>query len=328
MKRTKFLAMMLIALSPVAFSSCGGDDDDEGESGTPDTKTSVITTEDGDKLLLTNNGEFSYSYDAAGRLVGVGGRYGDEEFSISYNPFKIIEEDVDGGSISMSFNGSGYISRVVESYNYSGDDGTEKGTTTANYSYDGSGHLVKISMSGSATETDEDGTYNSKGTATITLTWSNGNLTKVTSSSSGIDEGDKFSETSEFVYTYGSNENAYNQFTHAILDGIDDMECMFDFLAFVGWYGKGTAYLPTKVAYSYTEAEEGYNDQSGSNSYNTSYTLNSNGTIRSEKADGSYSYSYSTASSSEANDYAPKYLPAQKKQAKVSPFKRMFRRNK
>lgn len=291
MKRLNYLAVCgLMFTAVLAFTGCS-DDDDEG-GGTPNAGNSYITTADGEKLLMTSDGHDSYSYNADGLPTS----WGWGSYSISYDPQRLSYSDRE--NYDFTLNGAGYFSAVSGTY----EDEYRKGSYRATFSYDGSGHLVKVSESGSETYYEDGEKYTETGSATTILTWTNGNLTKVEWKYSGNDDGDKYSGTETYTFDYdGDYANPLGQFSHSLTYVYDFMDGCED-LAFFGFYGKSSKQLPSKITEKWTETDsEGtYSD---TDIYTASYTFNGNGTLKTEKfMYFTYSYAYSSYSQAPAVD--------------------------
>jgi len=297
----------------LAFTGCS-DDDDEG--GAPKADNSYITTEDGEKLLMTSDGHNTYSYNTEGLPTGWGARC-----SISYDPQQLSNNDRE--YYDFTLNGAGYISAVSGTY----EDKYGKGTERVTFSYDGSGHLVKVSASGSETYYEDGEKYTESGSATTILTWTNGNLTKVECKYSGNDDGDKYSETETYTFDYDDDyTNSIGQFSHSLTYAYNFLD-EFEELAFLGFYGKSSKQLPSKLTEKCTESDEGGTDSDTyTHTYTASYTFNSNGTLRAEKFGYSnYNYSYSKAPVVNQSEAKVAPFTAPQKRAKRHGFFRSHR---
>ncbi len=297
-----FSACALMALS-LTFVSCS-DDDDFGEA--PKSGVGVITTDDGDRLLLSGiSGWLSLSYDSDGNLTYFDG------WDVYYNPFEFVNEYdkyyYSRESLQFSFNDKGYATKAVYKYEENDDGDTGTGDGTINASYDSDGHLTK--MSGSFSEEWKEDGYNDKFTSTfsVNITWKNGNATeaKVEWSENGSEYGESYrsSENATYTFSYGNTENKYNQYIVALTFDYDDLSEYFDF-GFLGYLGKGPDYLPSKLSIDEVYEDSDGDDDSYSYSYTYSYTLNSNGTIKTEK-ENNYTYTYSYTTLSDTRSTAP-----------------------
>lgn len=291
MKKNKFMAFVMASMAVMAFSACGSDGDGDGDGGGGSSAgkgNAVIETDGGMKKLLTSNGQESFRYDSKGRCVAITYGYGDE-YCFEWDPFKLVYDE-EGESMKASLNGNGYLSKISSNYNYSEDGYTDKGSGTATFEYDGSGQLTKLTVKSSGKETDEDGTYSYKEEWTVTNTWKGGNLMKSYGKEkiSSLGYSETYEETT--TYTYGTTPNAYRQFVHATSDLT---QSDFEELSFIGLLGKGTVQLPSKTTTREVDEDDDY-----TNSTTYSYTLNSDGTVQTEKVNGysTYTYTYTVLS--------------------------------
>ncbi len=327
MKKTKFLALMLMAVPVIAFTGCS-DDDDDGGSPNPGDDTSVIITDEGDKVLLTSNGLYSYTYDGKGRCTSVSND--GDCYTMSYDPFKLSYEygfymvPSDCYNIVPSFTKEGYISKLDISYDYTNDKSQEKGSGTISFSYNNS-RLTKISVKGSGTfrNYEESGVYSYNRSGTTSFTWKNGNLTRLRSDYSGKD-GENYIETYDANISYGSTKNMYKQYVHYMIGYLSDAldaDLMPGF-AYVGMFGKASDYLPSEVEQYVAYKDDEYEDYEENYTYILSYALNSNGTVNSETCrSGSggrttYSYRYKSFVSLSSSDAPKKAGVADKEKAK------------
>ena len=298
MKKKLFsmLAIFFVAALCVGFTSCG-DDDDDGDGGSSSGSSKVpapyLVDSNGNKIQVlsvsSESGNYVspfaiFSYDDNGKLTRT--KYHDYDYVISGSDFVLKYSDkYDDIVIKIRTNSSGLITSIEYTDKYLGSasgtgDGTESYTYT--YKYNSNKQLTNASMVG--TEGDGDKVSNN-----VTCTWSNGNLVtlvfedKETDSDTGeVDKGKK-----TYTFTYGNQENTFKQLPECIWDRIchDGPE----WLCAIGLFGVGPANLPT----GYTRVSS-----SGSNySYSLSYTLNADGSIKTEsrKESGS-SYSNNTIS--------------------------------
>lgn len=258
----------LMLSASLSFMGCSSDDE---EDGAPKTDNYYITTNDGERLLLTRVGNYSFEYDSKGLLSSCN-VYGDK-YDISFAQNKITSDY--GYTATFKLNGSGYISSIT--FLYEGDD-TNTGTT--NFAYDGSGRLVSVSGNYS-----DDG---DKGSFTCKLTYNNGKLVKTVYEGESVEDGERFTEKETSVVNYDNNAmvNILGQCSKNMVEIALDVDEIGNALFLTGYLGKPSSYFPTSVDCEYSDSE-GYNE-SDTESYR--YTFNSNGTLATE--DGmSYSYS-------------------------------------
>ncbi|MCD8266104.1 MAG: hypothetical protein LUC33_03010 [Prevotellaceae bacterium] len=287
MKTTRIIALMAVAL-PMAFISCS-DDDDEG--GSPKVSNSVFAGYQLTSVKVGSNERYAFEYDEEGRCTYIYD-WGDKYY-IEQPGFKITAdwEDEDN-NISVSFNGDGYVSKIVENFSDEYSGYVDAWTSTWTLSYSG-GYLTKVDYSAVNKYTEDGYTETYKETGSLTLTWENNNLTKMEGKLSGSN-GD--SETDTYTFEYDDDVNGCQQCPITILDQIVDWNDYADCFGLPGYLGKGPAYLPTswKVEYvkSYSDEDD---DDPHTYSGSCSFTTYSDGRIKTEYYDGStYTYSYAS----------------------------------
>lgn len=313
MKKFNYLFVCGIMLaSTLTITSCSSDDD-EG-SGAPNADNSLITNANGDKLRLTSDGVFNYYYNSEGLPVGYNTRYGN--YSISYDPMIITTPDGDE-KITFSLNGAGYISsahfeseyndyKYGESYKSSGD---------VSYSYDGSGHLIRVTASESGYYIEDGEKYDTSGTAVAEYTWSDGKLMKASWVLNGNDDEEAYTETEQYTFEYGNaTQNTLSQFSHSMLDAYSLIFDDFEECAFFGLFGKPSNAFPTKVIETWNDSD--YDGQNHTSSINPTYSFNSDGTLSNERYRSTYNYSYSNAPATSEKSTVPIPFLEAKKSAK------------
>ncbi len=267
MKRTlRIVGAIALCLTMIpTLTSCK--DDEPGNGG-----NAVIM----DGTRLTSVGDIKISYDSEGRVY----RFGDDTgyVEIDYKNGLIIPSgyNEDGVLFKVKFNGKGYISSLTQNWRYDDFDEWSEGIGTASFSYDGDGHLVKVTTTTSEdySENGESGKYSEK--STIELTWRNGNLIHVAQNGT---ESDGYEWSEDYALGYNMQENKFRQMTWSQFSCIFEK---FSYMACVGMFGVGSELLPSRIE----ETDDGYSDTT-----DLRFTLNSNGTIASEKIDG-YTYRY------------------------------------
>lgn len=272
MRSIKLFASAAVLIGGLSFASCSSDDGDAVSSeGNPSAGT--VTDSNGAKYRLTKAGGISYSYDSYGKLSSI--YVNGETYNASYNPFKLTsgessnEKDVID---NIRLNANGYITGLREVYDYTSSSVSDHEEGTASLSYDGNGHLTRITVSSSSYEIYNGEKESYSGTATLTLTWNDGKLTKVTEESTGDDED---SSTYEFTYS-NATSNPLCQYTPNILDF--DLEIL-QALSCIGYLGKGPSVLPSSCKhenrtyyYSYGKLSSGLIDWYSKSSSSSSYT--------------------------------------------------------
>ena len=323
------ISLCICLMGAMAFVSCSSDDDDGG-SGAASGGAGVI--EGKANVRVTKVGNYSFYYDAKGRVDHID--YGNREgFHFKYNPNKVIVYDEDfEEEISISYNSKGYVSKFEAST--SGKDGNDSWNTSgsASYSYDGKGHLTKISSQWKESGTEDGKKYNDNGTTSIVLTWNNDLLVKIVEDEMENNDGDKETYKSEATLTYAADNmdnylNEYLQYAPALskeLEGMGDGE-VEEALAYIGLMGKGPQYLP---ASSKNEWEEYYDERThdGSSSHTFKYGFNGNGTIAYATVDGTrYNYSYTPLENGKDDGYnANKHFAPMKQNGKRMNVVRRF----
>ncbi len=314
MKTIKVLALMAIAL-PMAFVSCSDDDDDDALSAppsdalsSPSEDVSIITTEDGDRLLVKSISSpwhydvVSFTYDSQGRCTSAN-CWDEWTLLFSYAPYKVAYDDTyaedETYSFDFSFNGSGYIYWANIKYSEEDEEYDESYSVSESYSYsyDSDGHLTKVSASYSESGIEDGYKYSGSGNADMTVTWESGDITQVVLSVKEKEGGYTYESKDTYKYEYGSTQNEYKQYVLAIVEEPYDWMTEWVDLAFIGYFGKGTAHLPTSYKYEYEENDDGYTDN-GTGSQTFSYEKNSDGTIKTETWEGqTYNYTYTSLDS-------------------------------
>ncbi len=311
MKLMKLFGVALVAtVLGAGFTACSDDDDDDngnGSSSSSSNKVSIITNNNGEELLLTsvlssdNYDDMHFKYDTQGRCTYIGHDDAEHVYTISYNPYKIAGSYGNGGTekINLSFNDEGYVTKIASTYTHTMEDGrieNEDGTFILSYE---DGHLTKASLSVDWEMTGQSSRNSCTTTYTATLTWKDNNMTKLSFSFDELyNNGDNRQEEGTCTYEYSDTKNDCKQHTIASIYSYGCYDLYFlETFAFVGYIGKGTAYLPKSMEYDVKETydEDGYRgEESWTDSYSFNYTKNSDGTISTEKAFGdTYTYSYS-----------------------------------
>ncbi len=293
-----FGALALCAVMMPSLTSCSDDDDDKGGDG-----TGGVLEIEGERLSYISGtyGTYTLDYDSKGRVSNVSNGYGDLDINYSKGTITIAQNGSDDTpeKYKVKFNDRGYITELANSWNETytedGDKYQVKGSGTVKFSYNGSGCLTTVSSSMSETEKDL-GTGESERFSesyTTKLTWTNGNLVKAVCKGTENDGGDKDSYSETFDIDYSTTANVYLQNPVAITEIVND-DTEWDVLAAAGLFGKGPKMLPRCV--SETD-DDGY-----SNTSNVSYTLNSVGSISTERIGyTTYNYNYEDVDSRAAD---------------------------
>ena len=170
--------LCIYLLSGMAFIACSGDDDE----GAASTDAGVIAGKA--NVRLTQVGDYRFYYDDKGRIDHIlDGKY--EGYRFTYDPNKVIwydtykDADDEEGEVSISYTSKGYLNKLEASSSRENSDHDWNSTGSSSYTYDGSGHLTKISSSWKETLWEDGEKYNISGNGSTTLTWKNDMLVKV-----------------------------------------------------------------------------------------------------------------------------------------------------
>ena len=319
----KCLCLVAALATACSLASCSDDDDDGGsDEGNPNA--GLIETTAGTTLLLTSVGNIDFDYED-GKLVQIETSY--FTITVSYYPFTItVTYDGDNGTMvfsNISVNGNGYITSAnfSEEYSYEGkyDSYSETGSGSVKCSYDGNGHLTKMTCSASGSgkdvEDDETYSYSSSLSASATLSWSGDLLQNVSCSynASGKEDGDSWEEEDAEEYDYENSTSYPNttyQYTPNTTGGWCDLVIDYDIfyaLAYLGYFGKGPSYHPVSVEIEgyWKEFEDGEetDDDEVDYSLSYSYSLNSDGSVYYSSVGSSKTYfTYSLYGVSDEDD--------------------------
>lgn len=259
MKSTLNILMMTVAaLALTATPSCSSSDDEPSGPVNPEdiTSSAIINTNDGEKLLLSELGNWlSFTYTDNGMPLSIG------SYTIDYSNCTImyISKYETEGPYKFSMNKQGYITEM----NYEYKSNEEEETHKAKYSYNGKGLITKVVADYKTLSLTYTFSYTGEKLTGVELTFSPGKNRKTYTISESID-------------------NPLRQHTISLYDILDTEMC--DNIYFGGFYGKAPANIPTKVVVVETE-----DDESWTETHNYTYTFNDNGTIDTEN---SYKYSY------------------------------------
>lgn len=229
-----------VLVCSLAFTACGGDEEDEPPlpdpetpelPENPDTPDNNVTPDNsGDTQAATGNltsislggtAVFSFTYDSDNRVNGC--RNMDKNvFTISYSPLSITTGDNQVMWSDISLNSRGFITKAkVVNQNYLDDEEKNNGVSWYTMTYDNDGHLT--------TWKEED---NQKDAKVQTVTWKDGNLVGIHNSRSD----------SNILFRYSDTPNTAKVFYNYIW--------MFEFLnplVMTGLLGEPPAYFPSVV---------------------------------------------------------------------------------
>lgn len=283
---------LLAVLSTMSLVSCSSDDDEDGViAGAVPSPT--LTDANGNKLRVTSVGSnIWFKYGEAGKLTSCYG--GGLVYEIKGNTFTFETEE---GICNIAMNGQGLISRISINLDAKVEDGSYiKGQLSLDARYNSERQLQSII--GSSNYEEYIKAHNTKTSESAkgayTYTWSNGNLIEsvMNSTSTGSENGEQYNEKESCTVTfhYGNQSNVFKQFPYYMTDAI--MVDVLNFFSVVGLYGIGPVNLPT----GYTEIESGDDYETEKHECKLAFTLNDNGSIRSEQKNdyGTLLYQYET----------------------------------
>lgn len=286
-----FWVTMLLASVTIGVCSCSDDDDDDG--GKVPASTGILDEETG--LRVKSACGYDYSYDDNGRLSSISDKYANY-CKFYYNSNKIeISDDGDEINFNVKYNGNGTISSLEGTSVYDDSYDHSESTQSISFSYDGNGHLTKIS--GTVKENGRDNMgykWWDNYKINFLFTWNKNLLQKVVCIEDGEEEEGTY--VYEDTYTFLYNDNALTNYANKYLQygsfAEDYLSTVLSMFCYVGLLGNGPEYLPSGLdEETYEEwTEDGEKkDYKDSDSKSYRYTFNSNGTIATS---GSYKYSY------------------------------------
>lgn len=305
MKFTKFLtAFAVCAVLATSFTSCKDDEpkdngdntENNGGNNNGGTGSNGTGAQYASKAILKVDGEFitelsyldvvyKFTYDNEGRITEIKSNY-DEFIKIDYSTNTFSNSDSESGKIS--FNSNGYISGYSGSWKEESDGWIETGEGTASFNYDSNGNLISHNITSNGTDTNLSENYTGKwsGSDKGNYTWNNGNLISASLQGQENEDGEIESWGHDYTLSYGSQANKYLQMPTTLANQMLFGHPM-DLLATIGLFGKGPAFLPTKLFEVYKEDKEEIFTQE----FQMSFDLNSNGSIDTEESNY-YTYSY------------------------------------
>lgn len=325
------IPLSICLMGAVSFVSCSSDDDDGG--GSASNGAGVI--EGKANVRVTKVGNYSFYYDAKGRVDQI--NYGNKEgFHFKYNPNKVVcfDEDGDQEEVSMSYNSNGYVSKIEASSSAKYGNYSWSSSGSASYSYDGKGHLTKISSQWKESGTGDGEKYSATGKVNISFTWNNDLLMSIVEEESDTEDGETETSKSVMTYTYATDNpenyfNEYLQYTPSFskeVEGVGDGE-VEEALAYIGLLGKGPQYLPVSSKNEWEEFYDGRKHE-GSSSDTFKYGFNGNGTLSYATINGTrYNYSYTALDNGKDEDgsNANKYFaPMKQTGKKTNIVRRLF----
>lgn len=254
------VAMMCVG---TGLTSCSDDDDDAAPGGAAFNQEAVSKMSNLLRPARVGNAYLTYylTYDENGLLVQAGeGSWDAYSFDWATKTYRHNNR-----TYSFTTNAAGCITLITMT-----DNGNTESTS---FSYSADGHL----QSAYSKYTDVDGGERYSGTDAYTYTWNNGNLVRV------YDKWIEDGEAEEFftTFAYDGQRKPLLQWTVAEADKLHDF--MSEYITQMsGLFGLPSVCFPTSMT-----------DEDGDRTSCT-YSLNSDGSISSERSDGTYSYSYAT----------------------------------
>ena len=317
----RFFFALFVGLSMCSIQACSDDDDNEGggSTGTLSTNVGEIVAGSGKKLLSAGILDFYYSPEGKIKYIVENDVYDDyqayHEFSsnqiTSYYDYGYDEKEKE--VLTLSYNEKGYISKI-HMYEYEeGEGGSETYSSISDISYDGEGHVVKITAQGVHEDIYNGETNRFEHTQTINFKWDDGLLVGIESMNK---ENDGWGYSESITFKYGDREyknmhNQYASFIDEMFGGISSA------CAYIGLFGTGPDYLPVSITSISKEFDgDGYVDEwTDSESY--IYEFNEDGTIR--RANSEY-FTYGTIN--EQGEFSPNESEYQAKATRAGQIQR------
>lgn len=224
----------------------------------------VNPPESSNKVLVTRINDIVYTYDTQGRCTSMS--LGDDYSMVfDYESMTLKMYNYTVGSFTLT--SQGYFSTLT--IDFMGEKANMK------MEYNSEGFLTRLFASNS------DDEYYSESDAK--LNWENNLLVKIDSETIEKDSEDEVKDIDTFIINYSQQENKTNQWTLAMVDG--DINEQF----VTGMYGNAPARLPSSFKWV-SESER-----------SVSYTLNSDGSIKTETFNGETYYYYYASNASAAS---------------------------
>lgn len=283
------MPLIAAAIITCGFTACSNDDDSNGDN-IPNGPTASYNGR-----LLKHTGDMTFSYDEKGRCTDVTLDHEADGFMhIDYNKRTMTIEDE---TYNITFTDKGYLSTLSASFSESDGGYTMKMEGRITFNYDAAGHLTGGTNNATGTVTGNGIKYTQTSQAVAKYTWNGNLLTKVYSEEKNNENGQIETETTTYNITYSDIDNKYCQWTHAAEEYMLSGDCA----GFVGLMGKS----PAKLVDSFTETEVDNGQEQRPYTKNVTYTLNNDGTIKTEKIDH-YSYTYTYMTYGDSNDSGAK----------------------
>ncbi len=272
-KRLSCACVVAVVALPMLLASCSKD----GSSSSGGATTYLISA-----VNSTN-----FTYDDQNRVTTVWWS-GGSSYVLDYDSFTISGTE-SGNTLegSFSLNNFGYISQIYLVTTPTSGSGIIY-TYSYSYTYDSVGELTKIS---GTTELQSVGSTSVDSRAgSVTLTWSGGNVTEVSSKTSYSSWADTFVND----YYYSAGDNVYRLPTAALEAAIGEGFIPLTELLYCGCFGLGTSELSLYRDHTIIQSSLLGKD-TRTESFDNAYELNDNGTIAKETVlAAKYNYSYIT----------------------------------
>lgn len=302
-----FLVCGMMSFAVLGFTGCSSDDDDT------DPKTDLPDTGDDDddddtsdpqpgKLVLVSDGHTSYTYDSEGRFVGWVKQ--NRSYIISYDAQTIT---LPSGSVyNFKLNSNGYISEM----SFSSEREGSKLVSSSRLTYDGNGHLTKVSSYGSGYSESNGERVNKSTDIDLIYTWVNGRMESARFVVVNANGETKTESVEDVHYNYGADiPNPLGLFSQSLAYAYD---VSLYGASFGGLYGTASNMFPTSVTGVIKKTTNGVTEETPYD-YETTYTFNGDGTLNKEVFDGTdYIYVYSKIASVKKS--APRKAPSAQSQ--------------
>lgn len=280
MERKQFIVLCLAVFMSIPFVSCGNDEESaepvKNKEGLPFNPSG---TYNGERLKSVDKIIFSYNENGyVNSIKNTNSLYNEwtENYTFS-DDMKDVRKDVQGGgspgTYSMTYNSLGY----VQSISWTGDQTWRDGRSKQwEFTYDKEGHLLTISMGGSL------------GSALYTFVWKDGCLIK---GGRGVNATSGYSNVYDFSY-FAKIKNVTLQYDYNMAKML--YEPFFQYLAYLGYMGKGSIYLPDdcRSTISQEEGDISINKPWTPQEGRIKYTFTDKGALKSEVTNMVINYIY------------------------------------
>jgi len=281
MKQRKFFlnpaTLAVAAVIGICLASCKDSD-----------KPYTVTDIDDEEWYVTSAGGFRFTYDEDGHLTSIIDRNG--AYIVKDDEDKLVLDwnDFDETShTEIVLNDDYNITKIVYSWT---EDEDETGNETYNFSYGSDKRLVSCTCTGRYAKRKRSENF----TQTTSYGWSSNQMTiRQDENWQRFDDGETDTESDKlsYVFTCAGQSNRCKQLPYYMGEEMADTGELGGMFAVLGLLGYGPENLPT----GYTRESVHNDNDSYENNYALDFTLNSNGTISSERRGyryfiGKYSY--------------------------------------